>query len=128
MRSLNWSQIMRFLSSGVLGTLLYYIVLFCLTEYANVLYVTSSVIAGFLNWTSNFLFHKYWTFQQRELAGTHIEAGKYVVLAASLLTLNSTLLFLVVEYLKLWYIFAQLIVTVIVTTISYILTRLIFKK
>lgn len=128
MKTLDLPQIMRFLSSGVFGTLLYYVLLYCLTEFAGVLYITSSVIAGFFNWTSNFLFHKFWTFKQKELKNTHVEAGKYILLGCILLILNTTLLFVFVEYLHLWYMLAQLIVTVIITIISYIFARSIFSK
>ena len=123
----RFSQIMRFLSSGVFGTLLYYTILYTLTEYAGVLYVYSAIVAGILNWCSNFAFHKLWTFGKRDIAGTHIEMGRYLVLVGILLSLNTSLLYALVEFFDLWYIAAQLLVTVVITIISFIFTRKIFN-
>jgi dolichol-phosphate mannosyltransferase len=123
----HWSQILRFLSAGAAGTLLYYITLYTLTEYAHVWYVVSAIIAGVLNYTSNFMLQKLWTFESKQLQGVHKEAGKYATLAGALFVLNVALLYALVEYAHLWYLAAQVIVTIVLTIISFFATRWIFS-
>lgn len=123
----HWSQVLRFLSAGAVGTLLYYITLYGLTEYLKVWYVTSAVIAGVLNYSSNFVLQKLWTFQSKQMQGFHKEAGKYAALAATLFVLNVVLLYALVEYAHLWYLAAQVIVTIVLTIISFFVTRWIFS-
>ncbi len=123
----RWSQVLRFLSAGAVGTLLYYVTLYGLTEYLKVWYVTSAIIAGILNYSSNFILQKVWTFQSKQLQGVHKEAGKYATLAAALFVLNVALLYALVEYAHLWYLAAQVIVTIVLTIISFFVTRWIFS-
>jgi dolichol-phosphate mannosyltransferase len=122
------SQVLRFLGAGAFGTLLYYIVLYGLTEFAGVWYITSAVVAALLNYSSNFVLQKVWTFENKNLEGIHKQVGKYIALATTLFILNTVFLYVLVEYAHLWYLAAQVIVTVILTIISFFVTRHIFAR
>jgi putative flippase GtrA len=124
----NLSQILRFLIAGALGVSLYYLILYVLTDLVGVWYVASATVAGIANYTSNFLFQKFWTFKNKDAANIHRQAFKYLVLMILLFINNLALLYALVEWANLWYLKAQIIVTVIVTVISYLVSRRIFAN
>lgn len=123
-----WSQLLRFLSAGAVGTLLYYFAFYGLIEYLKVWYVTSAIIAGIINHTSNFILQRLWAFQSKQLQGIRSELGTYTMLAGTLFALNVVLLYAFVEYVRLCYLVAQVIATVILTMISFFATRWIFSR
>lgn len=113
---------------GLLGVLLYYLILYILTDLFSVWYMASAVIASIVNWSSNFVLQKFWTFRDQDTNRIHRQAGAYAVMAAGLFVTNLLLLYVAVEYLGLWYLGAQVIVTVILTVASYLITSHIFTQ
>lgn len=122
----SMSRIMRFLSAGGLGVLLYYLILYTLTDLLAVWYMASAIVASIANWSSNFVLQKFWTFQNKDTKVIHRQAGAYAVMAAGLFVGNLLLLYLLVEYFRMWYMGAQAIVTVLLTVVSYFITSRIF--
>lgn len=121
-------QIARFLSAGGLGVLLYYLILYILTDIVGVWYVVSAVIASIVNYSSNFILQKFWTFGNKDTRHIHRQAGKYVAMVAGLLVMNALMLYVLVEFVHLWYLAAQVIVTVLLTAASYLASRRIFAN
>ena len=119
-------QIIRFLSAGGLGLALYYIALYVLTDVFKVWYLLSATIASVLNYSFNFLIHKFWTFQNKDVLKIYQQAGKYLALVICIIITNLLLLYVLVEYIHLWYIAAQVIVTIFLTIISYYVSRKIW--
>ncbi|MDP2684691.1 MAG: GtrA family protein [bacterium] len=122
-----WSQILRFSIAGSFGLILYYLTLYALTDLVGVWYLLSAIIASIVNYSSNFLLHKFWTFKNKNLQGVHRQIGKYLALSLSLVISNLGLLYILVEYFQLWYLGAQAILTIIGGMISFLIIRLIFR-
>lgn len=120
-------RIMRFLSAGGLGVSLYYLVLYTFTDLFGMWYIASAIIASLANWISNFVLQKYWTFHNKETRDIRRQAVSYAVMAAVLFVSNLLLLYALVEYAHIWYLGAQLIVTVALTVASYFVTSRIFS-
>jgi len=121
-------QVVRFCVAGAAGVIAYYAALYGLTEYLGVWYVISAVIGFVLNTGLNFTLQKFWTFQNKE---THMVGRQLVLYAAmtvSFLIGNTLLLYLMVEYLHLWYIGAQVILTIVISVLSFIISGRIFKN
>jgi dolichol-phosphate mannosyltransferase len=116
----------RFISSGAIGVLLYYATLYALTEFMGVWYLASAIAASLLNLSSNFILHKVWTFESMGFQNVHREAMKYGVMAALFIILNLVFLYALVEWGGLWYLAAQVLVTVVLTISSFFLSRRIF--
>ncbi len=116
----------RFFTSGVATVIVNITALYILTEYAQVWYLTSSVIAFCISYGVNFLLQKFWTFQNRELRGAHKQLALHLCLALANLVLNTLVLFALVHYLHLWYIAAQILAVAIIALDSFFLSRLIF--
>lgn len=121
-------QVVRFCIAGVTGVLTYYVTLYYLTEYAGLWYLASSFIGLILNMTVNFVLQRSWTFKNKEPDKMNKQAVEYLALSFGTLLVNSALLYLIVEYMQLWYIAAQFIVTVALAIPSYIISGHIFKN
>ncbi|MBI2607551.1 MAG: GtrA family protein [Candidatus Doudnabacteria bacterium] len=125
--SLPWKQILRFMLAGGLGVLLYYVLLYVLTEHAGFWYLASATIAALANQTCNFFTLKFWAFQNHAMTHVHRQVNAFAVLKGTLFGANLALLWLLVELVNLWYMAAQLIVTAILTTASYLISERIFR-
>lgn len=118
----------RFLSAGGVGLLLYYATLYLLTDLAGVWYIASALIASVVNYGSNFLLQKFWTFKNRDVENIPRQASAYAVLFVFISLSNLFLLYVLVEYVHLMYLVAQVPVTIVLTIISYVVTARIFAK
>lgn len=116
-------RISRFLIVGSVSVFTYYAFLLGLTEYVGVWYITSAIIAFVAYYCVNFLSQKFWTFKDKDTKAINRQLAKFTVMAIGNWILNTTLLFLMVEYLGMWYLLAQAILTIVVSAIAYILFK-----
>ena len=120
-------QVVRFCVAGAAGVIAYYTALYGLTEYFGVWYVISAVIGFILNTGLNFTLQKFWTFQNKE---THTVGRQLVLYATTMISFligNTVFLYLMVEYLHMWYIGAQMILTAVISALSFVISSRIFK-
>ena len=120
--------IAKFLGSGAVGVLLYYAILTFLPETLGVKYIFSAVVASIVNFGSNFVLQKFWTFKNNEMGHVRQQASRYAILAITLALTNLLALYVLVEYAKLWYLGVQAVLTVSLTVVSYLITRKIFAR
>jgi len=121
-------QVMRFCVAGAVGVIAYYAALYGLTEYLGVWYVASAVIGFILNTGLNFTLQKLWTFQNKETQMVGRQLMLYVAMNVFFLIGNTVSLYLMVQYLHMWYIGAQMILTVVISILSFIISGRIFKS
>ena len=121
-------QVVRFCVVGAAGVIVYYAALYGFTEYLGVWYVASAVIGFILNTGLNFILQKFWTFQNKETHTVDRQIVLYVAMGVSLFAGNAIFLYLMVEYLHMWYIGAQMILTVVTSISSFFLSGRIFKN
>lgn len=127
-KTFRLGQTVRFCVTGAVGVVAYYATLYGLTEYFGVRYVVSAVIGFVLNTGLNFTIQKFWTFQNKESRMVGRQFMLYVVMIVSFLAGNTVFLYLMVEYLHMWYIGAQVILTVVISALSFIISGRIFKS
>lgn len=121
-------QVIRFGFVGVLAVGLYYRILYTLTEFLHVWYLLSAIIAYVFNIISNFILHKYWTFKHKDKQKVRKQIFWYFVLCTSFFIINTASLYILVEIVHLYYLHAQIILTVILSIASYFLTKRIFAN
>ena len=121
-------QVVRFCIAGAAGVIAYYTALYGLTEYLGVWYVTSAMVGFTLNTGLNFILQKFWTFQNKEKHMVGRQLVLYIAMTISFLVGNALFLYLMVEYLHMWYIGAQVILTVGISILSFIISGRIFKN
>ena len=124
----SMARIIRFLSAGGVGVLLYYLIIYTLTDLLGLWYIASALIASVVNWSSNFILQKFWTFDNRITKNIRQQARKYAVMATGMFVANLLLLYTLVEFVHFWYLGAQVIVTVLLTIASYYITSRIFSS
>ncbi|MEX1112116.1 MAG: GtrA family protein [Candidatus Andersenbacteria bacterium] len=120
-------QISRFAVVGALSVLTNYALLYGLTEYAGLWYILSAFVAFLGYYTLNFSLQKYWAFQNKSRQAIKRQLSHFTIMAIGNWILNTSLLYVLVEYVHMWYILAQGILTAAVSIISYFALRWIFR-
>ena len=126
--SFRIEQALRFCTAGIFGVSAYYAALYGLTEYFGVWYIASATIGFILNTGISFTLQKFWTFKNKKTETIRKQIMLYVVMKVSLLITNTTLLYCMVEYLHMWYISAQIILTTAETVADFIVSRKILTE
>ncbi len=127
MKKKKFFEIIRFLIGGGAGVLVYYIAIYTLTELAGLWYIYSATIAFFLNGGTSFVVQKFWTFKNKKKAVTK-QFILYFSMGGCFFFINIGLLYALVDGLGLYYLLAQLILTIILTTASFFITKRIFAN
>ncbi len=119
-------RISRFLIVGTLSVLINLAVLYTITEYARVWYLASSVIAYCISYGINFTLHKFWTFRNTDVRAILYQLPLHLSLALFNLSLNTIIMYALVEWGGVWYVLAQIIAAVIIAINSFLISRKIF--
>jgi putative flippase GtrA len=123
----SMTRFARFLGAGGLGVLLYYLILYALTEFLGFWYMVSAGVASVVNYSCNFLVLKHWAFKNKDKG---VQQGwQYAVMSIGLQLVNLLLLYILVEYVEIReYLVAQLFATGVITLASYIIATFIFTN
>ena len=121
-------QITRFLLGGGFSVVVYYTLLHGLTDYAGLWYVASAVVAFVIYFAINFSCQKFWAFRNMSREALNRQLFWYSSAAGANWVLNTSLLYVLVEYLGLWYMYAQGILTILASIASYFVFKRIFKR
>lgn len=122
-------KILKYLIAGGLATLTTLFSLYLFTEFLGVWYVISSIIASALGIAVSFFFQKFWTFRDQDLSRIKSQAFFYTVVMSINVAVNASGIFLLVHYLGLYYLLAQIIISAVIAITSFfIYGKLIFKK
>jgi putative flippase GtrA len=87
----DWRQLIRFCVVGASGYLVNLVVFSVFVHVLDTHYVVAAIAAFCVAWTSNFVFNKFWTFQQHGLSALQ-QGARY--LAVSLVALGMNLILL----------------------------------
>lgn len=120
-------QVTRFSLVGALSVFTYYALLYGLTEFVGVWYIASAFVAFVGYYAVNFTLQKFWSFRNKSKKFIKRQLMQFTFMAIGNWTLNTTLLYVLVEYFHLWYMYAQAILTIVVSIIAYFCLRYIFR-
>lgn len=121
------SQILRFSFVGALSVFTYYALLYGLTEFFRIWYIISAAVAFVGYYIVNFSLQKIWTFRNKSKRYIKRQLTQFTLMAIANWTLNTSLLYVLVEYGHMHYMLAQGILTIIVSIIAYFALRWIFR-
>ncbi|MBX9765451.1 GtrA family protein [Patescibacteria group bacterium] len=113
-------RLMRYVFSGGTAAASNVIALFILVEFAHLHYLSASILAFIFSLGISFTLHKFLTFRDRQTHGMHKQIGRYLLVILGNLALNTTLVYALVEWLDVWYLFAQIIGAALVAVTGYI--------
>ena len=117
----------RFLIAGGVSVIIYYALLYGLTELFGVWYVISALVAFVVYYCANFALQKFWAFKNAEKRYVNQQLLQYSAMSIGNWILNTYLLYALVEYFHFWYMWAQLILTVIASIIAFFGLEWIFR-
>lgn len=121
------SRFIKFGLVGVLNTIINWI-LFILLDSIGVYYIISNIIAYSISTLNSYLWNSKWVFKYN---GDNVNQTtfKFIILNIIGLVLNTIILFLLVDIIKLPKIIALIITTGIVMILNYFINKLwVFKK
>lgn len=93
-----------------IATIVDFVTLYSLTEYADVWYFYSAIIASIMGMATNYFLNKYLNFKNTSRAFIR-QSGIFVSVAIVTIIINQTILYILVEFTGLWYITARVIST-----------------
>lgn len=117
---------LRFLVVGGTAAAINIGLLYSLTEFVGVWYLFSEIVAFLVALIFNFTLQRFWTFRSRSAERTR-QAVLFVGVNIWNLFLNAVLLYAFVEYAGYWYIYGQILASIIIAIESYFLYRIIFR-
>lgn len=122
MRIFNYA-IVRYGIVGVMGTLIHFLVLLLLVRN----YALSPILASSLGFIVvlliSYQLNKYWTFNQQKTQDKSTQFLKYSVVSGCGLILNTSVMYVSIEWLHLHYVIGQALVIVVVPIFNYIFNR-----
>ncbi len=120
-------RIFRFIVSGTAGAAVHLGLLYSLTEYGKLWYLYSAIIAFLFAFAVSFSLQKFWTFQCDDVAKIRRQLPLHLSLAIINLGLNTLLIYVLVESFNLWYMLAQVIVSILIAFETFFALRRIFR-
>tara|TARA_B100000745_G_scaffold197436_1_gene130141 strand:- start:412 stop:810 length:399 start_codon:yes stop_codon:yes gene_type:complete len=120
-------QITRFSLVGALSVFTYYALLYGFTEFMEVWYIASAFVAFVGYYVVNFSLQKFWAFRNKSKKYIRRQLTQFTFMAMGNWILNTALLYVLVEYFHIWYMYAQAMLTVMVSIIAYFALRWIFR-
>ncbi len=122
------SRIKRFFIAGIIATTTNVSLLYLLTEFLGLWYIISGTIAFIVSTIVGFLLQKFWTFSHDSLLYLHKETILFILNNFLGLVFTITGLYLLVEYVGLWYLVAQILLLVFVATWNFFIYSLVIFK
>jgi len=114
-----FSQAFKFAIVGVVNTLINLVVLYIFTEFLGVYYLVSAVFAFIVAVTNSFILNKIWTFKEDIKHKAASRYVKFIIVSIVALVVNLVFLWVMVEYFKMWYMFAQVLAVILNFLINF---------
>jgi putative flippase GtrA len=112
-------RIVRYILSGGTGAVVNIGTVFLLTHYLGLWYLASSICAFLFSLFVSFYLQRTWTFKQTMPHTMTRQIMLYLAVSLFNLALNTGIVYVCVEYLGLWYVFAQIFAGAIVAITSF---------
>lgn len=122
--AIKYKIYIKYIISGCTGALVNLSTLFILTEFANLYYLLSAIVAFFVSLAVGFNLQKRWTFRNNDKK-VFKQVALYFVITSANLFINMALLYFLVEKLDVWYMLAQVIIYGSLSIFSFILYKFV---
>ncbi len=122
-------KLLKFAVSGGTAAILGIALLYLFTGVFGIWYLPASVLAFALSMVAHFFLQKLWVFTHKTAHATHVEFGKFFLLALINLGINSACMYALVSLLSVNYLLAQILIRIGLAVLNYfIYERMIFIK
>ncbi|MCD4693828.1 GtrA family protein [bacterium] len=121
-------KIIKFLIAGGMATIVDLSILFFLTDVLDFWYLVSAAISYSTAFIVSFSLQKFWTFREDSVDGIKKQFYYYFSMTVCTMFLNLFFLFVLVDFFKVYYILAQLVIGVFLASGRFVINNfLIFK-
>lgn len=125
----KYKTIIKYIISGGTAAVVQLGLLYVLTDIVGLWYIISSSIAFVVALLTSFFLQKFWTFRDDNIGRMKKQFAIYTAIGIVNFILNPTLLYIVVDFLNVWYLLGQVIVSAVLAISSYLINKFItFKK
>jgi len=121
-------KVLRYLISGSVAAAIDLCVLYLFTEFLEIWYLLSAILAFIIAFIFSFILQKYWTFADHSHDKIQSQLLIYLTIALINLGLNTLGIFILVHYFVFHYLFAQIIVSAIIAVESYFVYHYVFDS
>ncbi len=122
------AKLVRYLFSGGMAAVTDLVLLYVFTDVFGMWYVLSSILAFLIAFFVSFILQKFFTYQDHGTDGLRGQAIIYLTVTSANLALNTLFVYLLVQYMSLHYIPAQIVASIIVAIESYVLYGMFIFK
>ena len=120
-------RVFRFLVSGGIAAVINLSLLYVFTDIFGIWYLLSATLSFIAAFLFNFTVQRFWVFENKTSDALHSQFVRFFVVAIFGVSLNALLMYIAVDYLGLWYMLAQVIITGILACINFFLYRSILR-
>ncbi|TES95224.1 GtrA family protein [Patescibacteria group bacterium] len=121
-------QFLKFCVVGTVGTAIDFGLFYLLVESAHIWYLLAATISFIVAVINNYIFNKFWTFEDRDKDFLR-QFGRFLVVSIIGLGLNVLILYILVEFAGMWYILAKVLATGVVLIWNFFANKYwTFKK
>lgn len=125
----KYTQFTRFVIAGFCAFAINLAALYFFTDIVGIYYLISTVLAFLISFSVSFTLQKLWTFQDNSRDHLHIQIPAYLGMQLTNVSLNAALMFVFVEYLHIWYLYSQAVISLCLAAVIFFLNKkYIFKK
>lgn len=125
----SFRQFLKFGIVGVVNTIINMVVLFFLTEIIGIYYMFSAVFAFLVAVTHSFVLNKVWTFKEKLNEDVTGKYPKFFTISTFALLVNLALLYILTEFLGIYYLFSQAIAILLSLWVNFFGNKIwTFKK
>ena len=125
----KYGQFVRFVLAGAFAFTINLVALYFFTDIVGIYYLVSTVLAFLISFSVSFTLQKFWTFQDNSRDHLHIQLPLYLGMQLTNITLNAGLMFVFVEYMHVWYLYSQGVISLVLAAVIFFLNKkYIFKK
>jgi glycosyltransferase involved in cell wall biosynthesis/putative flippase GtrA len=125
----KYKTLIKYLIAGGTATSVDLGLLFIFTDLLKIHYLISAIIAFVFAFFVSFYLQKFWTFRDGDKNIIYKQMSMYLFLGLTNLGTNSLIMYTLVDHLKIMYMIAQVITSLLLSVINFLVYRLItFKK
>ncbi len=119
----RYAQFARFVIAGSCAFAINLAALYFFTDIVGIYYLISTVLAFLISFSVSFTLQKFWTFQDSSRDHLHIQLPLYLGMQLTNVSLNAVLMFVFVEYLHIWYLYSQAVISLSLAALIFFLNK-----